>query len=138
MRRGKDDDLWQEVKTKTYVRDRGKCRLLQSSSYKETLFISNLAFQEGKKTLMGALDPAHIYPVSLHPHLIYEELNIVWMNRFSHDLLEFKNSPYTGKKLTEEEYTAIHAKMIGEAEFHKLTYWAQNPDEYKKEKENML
>jgi hypothetical protein len=80
------------------------------------------------------LDPAHIFPVSLYPHLCYEEKNVVLMNRFAHDQLENRYCPLTGKRLTDIEYNLFFIRMLGETSFNTLAMWAKNPNNYKQEK----
>lgn len=136
MRRGADDNKWQSVKQLVGNRDQNRCRLLSILSMKETLLLNRTALLYRKKMFLNILDPAHIFPVSTHPHLTYEPLNIITLNRFAHELLEVKINPLTGDNLTEEEYHELLMRIIGAKEFSTLLKWAKDPEIYKQEEQN--
>jgi hypothetical protein len=135
MRRGADDIKWQDVKKRVYKRDDGHCQLFKILTLKESAELAAFALKENQRVLLYSTDPAHIFPVSLFPHLVYEDLNIITLNRFAHDQFENHRSPLTGERLSEEEYNSFFSRMIGEENFTKLKGWANTPELYKKEKE---
>lgn len=49
---------------------------------------SGYCFFSGRPIPEGAGDPAHILPVSTHPHLAYEVRNIVIAHRIAHNIYD--------------------------------------------------
>jgi len=134
MKRGPDDLQWQDLKKRIAKRDHGSCRLLGILSLRENMMLCAVAKQKDAKRFIPIIDPAHIFPVSRYPHLCYEDDNVVLLNRFAHDCLEDKISPFTGELLEDEDYNKIFIRIVGEKKFNTLTIWANNPDIYQQEK----
>lgn len=136
MRRDENDIEWQALKERIFKRDKS-CRLIKSLTYKENLMLSTLANKRKEFNLLTIIDPAHIYPVSLYPHLIYEDLNVILLNRFAHNMLEKHTCPLTGKTLNKEEYELFFIKILGDYKFSFLKTWAKHPELYKIYKEKI-
>lgn len=135
MKRGFDDKKWQEVKKQVHKRDRDHCRFIRTLSLKEVLLLQKYAQELHQKNLLSVIDPAHVFPVSVFPHLCYEILNVIQISRFVHEQLENHHNPLDGECLTETEYNTLYIKILGMNTFSTLAMWATNPENYKKEKE---
>lgn len=106
-RRGSDDPKWQKVKKQIALRDRDVDRILKVVSFQEALALKkNAPFAMLKK-----LDPAHIFPVSTHPHIMYDPDNLMQLNRYSHTNLDNCKDPITGDSITREERQAWWARL---------------------------
>ncbi len=98
-RRGPEDDEWQELKVRVKDRDRNQDRLIRILTVREVALLKRSA----PPFLLIQLDPAHIYPVSTHPKLVYDDDNVVLLNRWSHTNLDCMKCPLTGKPISCEE-----------------------------------
>jgi hypothetical protein len=108
MRRDSNDKEWKDVKQRVFKRDRNHCRLFNILTFKETLI-----FQKINNNKPLNLDPAHILEVSLYPQYVYEDCNIVTLNRTSHEFLDSCRDPITGQPITKEERNAWWKKILG-------------------------
>ena len=90
---------WEEIKRKVWVRDRGECQLSKKliSETRDILKIN-------AKQLFKELDCCHYKGRGSHCNLKYVLDNVVLLNRFSHNMLDQKLSPITGKVITKEEW----------------------------------
>lgn len=109
VRRGKDDERWQEVKRKVRTRDRDSDRLLRVLTVKELVILRKNA----PAPLLKRLDAAHLFSVGLYPDMMYDENNIVFLNRYSHENLDNMRSPLTGEPLSYEERQQWWARIAG-------------------------
>lgn len=113
-RRDGNDTQWLAVKAVVRKRD-PDCRLVMKITPIEMLTLHRNA---GASLLK--LDPAHIFPVSTHPHLCYNSDNIVQLNRYSHDMLDSCRHPITGEFLTMEERNLWWMYIVGKSTYEKL------------------
>ena len=93
MRRDKNDEKWQAAKKRCFELDKKRCLLCQCMTVKESLIY--------KQNLSGfsiiTIDPAHHYPVSLRPDLMYNaDENIFCLCRAHHEALDHMRDPITG------------------------------------------
>jgi hypothetical protein len=130
QKRSKDDLEWVALKEKVIKRDKSKCRLSSILSLKEHLLLMKC----GPLKMLRTLDPAHVFSVSTHPELCYEELNVVTLNRFSHTCLDNGLSPITGHIITREESIGWWKKIVSnevysilEKKLHEVRYGRNNP-----------
>lgn len=120
-RRGPGDAKWKEVRNK--VRDRDKfCRLMRKLKISETYELKNNASRKE----LSILDPAHVIPASAAPHMIYDEDNIVLLNRYSHEQLDYNRNPVNGKSITKDEVSLWWAKIVGLDKYQELLQRAKN------------
>jgi len=128
MRRGLEDEKWQEVKEKVYKRDK-TCRFLAIMTWAE----SKRIMKKAPAKLLNTLDPAHVFPVSLFPHLVYDVENVVLLCRYVHECLDSGKNPITGDSLTKEEHENLWMRIIGEARYTKLRQkaYSQLPTAYR-------
>ena len=116
MRRDSSDKEWRQVKKRIKSRDNNKDRLLRVLTVKEALILQKNA----SKAQLNKLDAAHIYPVSTHPGLVYEDCNIVLLNRYSHENLDNCRCPLTGNFISMEERNKWWERICGESQWRKL------------------
>lgn len=106
---------WEKVRAEVYVRDNGRCRLIECLDFDE--------FQELKQNSGGlhkGVDPAHVLRRSEAPSLIYNKDNVALLNRFSHSCLDQFRNPINGKPIKKEEYVYWWKRIIGEDLYKKL------------------
>jgi hypothetical protein len=114
--RGPNDKKWKEVVKKIQKRDK-ECRLMKVLNIRERYIL----IKNAPKNLLQILDPAHVIPASACRDLLYEEDNIVLLNRFSHSSLDSHKSPLDGKKiLSEKEYHYWWERIIGKEKYKNL------------------
>lgn len=113
-RRSKDDPDWIRVKKIVSERDRG-CRLMRICTPQEYYILIRNAGSRASHC-----DPAHVFDVSSHPHMCYDENNIVQLNRFSHDCLDNCKNPISGSFISIEERDAWWERIVGSALYAKL------------------
>jgi len=109
LRRDKNDTNWQTLKKEVLKRDRTSCQLMKVLTAQEMGVLKHLA----PPYLLKVLDPAHYYPVSTHPHLIYTKENVYTLNRYSHEHLDNCENPLTGEPITFEERDLWWKRLIG-------------------------
>lgn len=117
MKRGYDDEQWQNVKDFIYRRDSGECQFLRKLTLAETFLLKKSLTNF---SLLKELDPAHVFPVSLYPELCYNVENVVLLSRPFHERLDNHCSPVTGEPVTEEELASFWKRIIGEQRYNKL------------------
>lgn len=115
-RRDASDKKWQDVKKKVRTRDKGTDRILRVLSAKEAIILMRVANQ----AQLSILDPAHIFPVSVYPHLTYCEDNIVLLNRYSHENLDSIRDPVTGINITHEDAYEWWRRIAGPEQWDRL------------------
>lgn len=116
MRRDKNDIQWREVKIRVTNRDKKRCRFIKICTVKEMIYME----KKSPSALLNRLDHAHIFPVSLYPEIMYNDDNIVLLNRWSHHNLDDCKHPATGEKISKEERDEFWKRIVGEAIFNKL------------------
>ena len=126
MRRDKNDKAWAEVKDKLKKRDGENCRLVRILSVGDMYELRKNAGNRIK-----ILDPAHIYPVSLDSSLMYELVNLVRLNRYSHEMLDSMKDPISGKSITRDEVYRWWKKIAGNDQWYAIK---KLMDLHKKEK----
>lgn len=124
-RRDSNDVQWKEIKKAVCERDNSTDRLLRALTVKEALILQHAAPLHFLRTL----DPAHIYPVSTHPHLTYCIENIVTLNRYSHENLDSMRDPITGHPLSREEVMNWWKKIAGKFQWEKLQKQLNPPND---------
>lgn len=120
-RRGSDDKQWQEVKKQIAKRDKNSCRLCRVLTAQEMMVLRRKA-----GSLLNVLDPAHVFGVGPHPHMVYIEENIYMINRYSHDMLDTFKDPITGNKISREEHHGWWKRIIGEKTYSYLEEVSRN------------
>jgi len=66
------------------------------------------------------IDPAHVIRRSVSKALIYEPLNIVPLNRYSHSMLDSYRSPITGERIDKDRHDEWWLFIVGRERFNKL------------------
>lgn len=101
MRRGLDDEQWQETKREVDVLDKKTCCCCKVLSPGELM-----AFKRSQK--MGGsynqIDHAHRLPVSTHANLVYDKNNVFCLCREHHYRIDHYLDPVTGASLNEEQH----------------------------------
>lgn len=115
-RRTSSDGEWKAVKDRILARDRKVCRLLRVLTVKEALLLKRNA--PGCSLLQ--LDPAHIFPVGVHPDWCYIDENIVTLNHYSHSNLDNMRNPIDGKPISRDERDAWWRRITGETQYSRL------------------
>lgn len=108
------DERWEEVKRNM---DLSECLLMKR--LKDMKFES-LYYTLSKKPFIDTIDPAHVFPRSGFPHLKYEPLNIVPLNRYSHSNIDQFRDPIFGDPITKEVQTALWEFILGKEKYKKL------------------
>lgn len=113
MRRDKNDEQWQATKSRCYELDNGQCLLCQCMTLKELeIFRSNLSGFSTSK-----IDPAHHYPVSLRPDLMYDaDTNVFCLCRAHHEALDHGRDPVTGDYCTPDVTEKYWQRIIAQRE----------------------
>ncbi len=92
------DNKLNEVYTRVDIRDSNSCRLLNLLTPEEYNYI----YMSADNYFLTPIDHAHVYPRSTHPHLKYEEDNIVLLSRLFHSRLDQFQDPVTGQYIGPE------------------------------------
>lgn len=116
MRRDSSDVQWREVKERVRKRDGNKDRLLRVLTVKEALTLQKRA----PSILLRKLDAAHIFPVSMYPDIMYNDSNIVMLNRYSHEALDNLRDPITNDPISYEERQNWWKRIAGENQWSAL------------------
>lgn len=106
-RRDSNDAEWKKTKRIVSKRDKGVCRLMMVVSAGEGLLL-----KRNSQGMLSVLDPAHYLPVSIRPDLCYDPDNIVLLNRYSHNMLDYSRSPITGEFIDSSETKAWWKKIL--------------------------
>mgnify|MGYP007057168830 CR=1 FL=1 len=122
-RRDHKDAEWKKVKKIVRERDLETCRLIKIISMKQALLL-----KRNGTGVLQKLDPAHILPVSTHPDLCYEPNNIVLLNRYSHNMLDFGRDPITGEPINHEETLSWWETIAGPEQWEFLQRKIQGDD----------
>lgn len=117
MRRDSSDKQWREVKERVRKRDSNKDRILRVLTVKEALLLQKSA----PNAMLQKLDAAHIFPVSLYPDIMYNDMNIVMLNRYSHEALDNLRDPITNDPISYEERQEWWKRIAGEAQWESLS-----------------
>jgi hypothetical protein len=91
MIRDSDDKEWQALKDKVRKRDKA-CRFLSILTPVERVY-----FDKSNPT-QKHLDCAHVFPVSTHPLMVYNEDNVYLLCREAHHRIDDFLSPLTGNE----------------------------------------
>jgi hypothetical protein len=116
-RRDSSDEKWQNLKKRIIKRDKKMCRLMRVLSAQDFCTL----IKKAPKKLLEKIDCAHVFGVSGHPHMCYKDLNIVLLNRYSHENLDNCRHPITGENITKEERDKWWEKIVGENTFKELS-----------------
>lgn len=116
MRRDSSDKQWRDVKDRVRKRDGNKDRLLRVLTVKEALALQKKA----PANIIKQLDAAHIFPVSLYPDIMYNDANIVILNRYSHEALDNLRDPITNEPISYEERQNWWKRIAGETQWNAL------------------
>lgn len=115
-RRTSSDAEWKAVKEKIRARDKGICRLLRVLTVKEALLLKRTA----PGYMLTQLDPAHVFPVGVHPDWCYLEDNLVTLNHYSHSNLDNMRSPIDGRPISREDRDDWWKRIVGNAQYSRL------------------
>lgn len=109
-RRGSDDLEWQKAKKKVRELDNNSCCICKCLTYAEAIQMQDSCHGNGN---FETIDPAHHYPVSIRPDLVYNTDEIYCLCRFHHDRIDNYRDPVTneiiGKEKHEEWWDRIKA-----------------------------
>lgn len=119
-RRTNTDPKWVSLKEKIRKRDRG-CRFLRVISAKDYLILKKNAGR-----LMDRLDSAHVFGAGSFPHMIYEERNVILLNRYSHTQLDNCKHPVYGYDINKEERDSWWRKIVGNEIYESLEALSKN------------
>ena len=128
-RRDSTDERWKALKEKITKRDKSTCRLMRVLTAQEYLLLRKKA----PSKLLERLDHAHCFGVGPHPHMCYNEKNVVLLNRFSHENLDNCRNPITSEPISREERDNWWKRIIGESIYNELEEVSYR---YKEETEN--
>lgn len=106
-RRDSNDAEWKKTKRIVSKRDKGVCRLMMVVSAGEGLLL-----KRNSQGMLSVLDPAHYLPVSIRPDLCYDPDNIVLLNRYSHNMLDYSRNPITGEFIDSSETKAWWKRIL--------------------------
>lgn len=106
-RRDSNDAEWKKTKRIVSKRDKGVCRLMMVVSAGEGLLL-----KRNSQGMLSVLDPAHYLPVSIRPDLCYDPDNIVLLNRYSHNMLDYSRNPITGGFIDSSETKAWWKRIL--------------------------
>lgn len=122
-RRGPNDKEWKNVVAQVRNRDGGKCRLM--------VVLKTWEFAELKKNaprgLLHTIDPAHVISASAAPSLVYDVDNVVMLNRYSHQNLDYNRCPVTGRALTKNQVHQWWARIVGVQRYKDLLTRVKHP-----------
>lgn len=107
MRRDSKDPEWKRVKKEVKDRDNGQCRLSRILPLRDLLILNKNAGH-----FIDTIDCAHIISVASNPKIMYENCNIVLLNRYSHTNLDSGKDPIDGHDITKEEVNAWWVKIL--------------------------
>lgn len=116
MRRDSSDKQWRDVKERVRKRDNNKDRILRVLTVKEALTLQKSA----PAVMLRKIDAAHIFPVSMYPDIMYNDANIVTLNRYSHEALDNLRDPITNDPISYEERQEWWKKIAGENQWNAL------------------
>lgn len=122
--RSSKDERWKEVVRKVRARDHNRCQLLGKLTVSE---MHELQRALSSPRQLHPIDPAHIIAVSASRELMYEEDNVILLNRFSHENLDYRRNPINGSMLTETQYHRWWARIIGGRKYKQLLERAKRP-----------
>lgn len=97
--RDKNDTTWQKLRDEIYERDKSKCRFLSILTPVEMI-----QFKQSGPRELNKIDPAHVFPVSTHPKMVYQADNIYCLNRTTHHRLDDYLSPLTGNECSKNRH----------------------------------
>lgn len=106
-RRDSNDAEWKKTKRIVSKRDKGVCRLMMVVSAGEGFLL-----KRNSQGMLSVLDPAHYLPVSIRPDLCYDPDNIVLLNRYSHNMLDYSRNPITGGFIDSSETKAWWKRIL--------------------------
>lgn len=115
-RRDSTDTRWKALKEKITKRDKCTCRLMKILTAQEYLLLRKKA----PSKLLERLDHAHVWAVGAHPHMCYNEKNVVLLNRYSHENLDNCRHPITSEPITREERDDWWKKIVGAGVYEEL------------------
>lgn len=78
---------------------------------------------------MDVLDPAHVLGAGPFPHLMYVECNVVLLNRYSHDNLDYFKDPITGKSIDKETHEKWWRRIVGDKVYNSLITMSRDKGE---------
>ena len=131
------DEEWQELKQKLTERDGSGCRLIKllqaipksftlATSIPEPCTITikgveDLAcLRENASGLLYVIDMAHIFPKGAHKNLYYDLDDVVWLNRYSHSMLDSYRDPIRGKSISSTELSLWWRFIAGNDVYERL------------------
>lgn len=115
-RRDSSDVRWKALKEKITKRDKSTCRLMRILTAQEYLLLRRKA----PSKLLERLDHAHIHGVGTHPHMCYNEKNVILLNRYSHECLDNCKDPITAEPISREERDNWWRRIIGDVIYEEL------------------
>lgn len=78
------------------------------------------ALRKNAGHLLRQLDGAHVFSRSRYPHMKYDPLNVVSLNRWSHSCLDQYRDPIDGKSIDKETHDAWWEFILGEDRYEEL------------------
>lgn len=114
-KRSSQDKEWKSLVT--YIRQRDKfCRLMKVLTVGEM----SLLKKNAPKPLLNTFDPAHVIAASKRGDMVYDPSNIVLLNRYSHEQLDYNRCPLTGRRLTQNQVHQWWARIVGPQNYKEL------------------
>lgn len=95
-RRSSNDPEWQKCKEIVRSRDKGRCQFYKCLSAVEAYSI--------KAGTQHEIDPAHIFPASHEPELIYNPDNVISLERWVHRRMDDYKNPLNGDNIDLNEH----------------------------------
>jgi len=115
-RRDSTDERWKALKEKITKRDKSGCRLMRVLTAQEYILLQKKA----PSKLLYKLDHAHVWAVGTHPHMCYNEKNVVLLNRYSHECLDNCRNPLTAEPISREVRNDWWKRIVGSGVYEEL------------------
>lgn len=120
--RGPNDKQWQDLKKKINEKYNYKCQLITKLTVQERYILA----QHAVTNQLAIVDPAHVIAVSKNRDMMYDEDNVILLNRYSHDQLDHNCSPIDGRHLSQEKVHKWWARIVGPSKYRELLLRAKN------------
>lgn len=136
MRRDSNDKKWQECKKKVFKKYGHSCLICKCLNLKEMIETKKLS----SLNLYSRIDPAHIYPVSIYPEIMYDENNILPLCRHHHTLIDDYQDVVTGENIQENKvfYWWWRAKFCQTSEYDESIDYKKLLKDFKVSKTSMF
>ena len=110
------DEDWERLKEVLIRRDGFGCKLV--SIIRGTNLYYDL--RENAGHLLNTIDVAHIFPKGYYKQLYYDIDDVVWLNRYSHSMLDSYRDPIRGKSISSTELSLWWRFIAGNDVYERL------------------